>query len=217
MKVYQKKEITDRKCVECGGVFSAKRSDAAYCSRKCSEIKRKSKTHIKNCKECGIEFISKRSDAVYCSHKCGARVHARQSYQSLSKEARKNIYQSRKEYGAQYVRKVGISKRKNCQLCGNEFCPSAINRTTYCSERCYQKVRYHQQHKTEKAIKTQLNYKRRATKELLPSYVKKVLNGEGIPYALIPDVLVRLKTKQLKLKRYAKTADESTRARADHR
>ena len=64
------------KCECCGVEFEAKRYDAKYCSKSCSNKKRhkdnfiETKPLIKKCKHCNIKFETKRSNTEHCSKKC---------------------------------------------------------------------------------------------------------------------------------------------------
>ncbi|MCE7699960.1 MAG: hypothetical protein K8E24_014455 [Methanobacterium paludis] len=91
----------ERKCKNCGKVFSTKNKVHIYCSNKCKfeYYKRNRKPKIRICDYCGKKFISKNTRSKYCSKSCyeeGNRVNTK-----------KRMYKLRKEFPELYYNTLG--------------------------------------------------------------------------------------------------------------
>ena len=102
--------LSEKMCVVCSAIFSAKRKDVKYCSDKCKRKAEHNRKPLlkKTCLHCGGEFEAKRAATNYCSASCS------------------NI-----------ACKKHDDVKLNCKKCGKEFTRKYIHRDKlFCSRSC---------------------------------------------------------------------------------
>lgn len=109
-------------CTVCSGPFTAKRSDAKYCSTACQSKanyrrnlgrERAQGRAEKACEECGQPFTAKRNDARFCSRDCNKRWYYN--------ENRDRILEHNREWALSHPEEVKVIQQRSGQKHGARY------------------------------------------------------------------------------------------------
>lgn len=121
-------EPAPRPCAQCGEIFSSRKWNADYCSRRCNESaryvrERQPERQTHHCLNCGAPTEHRRVDAAYCSDQCG-----QDHRNSLVAQARLEAK----------------TDRPVCAGCGGPISAKLKSSALYCSRPCRVKSRRHE-------------------------------------------------------------------------
>lgn len=141
-------------CAQCGTPFTARRSDARFCSQRCSCRYRAGKMHRRSCQECGTDISDRMGNARYCppcSAERAAKVHGRSpalircascGTEFTNRTGREKFCTRTCSGRAARARQLDTPLSMTCPACGERFQTFDV-RTVACSTACKQWVRKH--------------------------------------------------------------------------